>query len=381
MGYSQLKELKKVQDSSFEKEYFKTLVYVQDLYDLIAYQSLREKLGSDVRLISAAPLAKEALLVRGPTSFRGALALKALCELTQNEELALREAPSLFYKDSDWKDFEGRAKSEKLLAAEEYFTAKGVDFNPIEAFPFLNDETFWTAIEEQRLSEKVVNIKSETPTDMISPVNWALECGSGKVLECEEFIFGGSPQAFLDLIGNKKSLSAEFVEFCESTRSPCELVIKFDFSAAVHTGDETFFIPLSYTHEWGHFIGEFKGNQAQFLHFFEGPETTEEEVSKKLKLLKRNLEKIFPEFSPKYRGEFVVVRPESGCLNIDDSRYNQIAKKPAHLKFIHRNAPLSEDSLKNFSFEDSAIGVLFDARAFFSSANVGHCPTKKEQIE
>lgn len=381
MGYSQLKELKKVQDTSFEKEYVKTLVYVQDLYDLIAYQGLREKLGGDVRFISAVPLAKEALLVRGPTSFRGDGAIKVLRELTQNEELALREAPSLFYKDSDWKDFEGRAKSEKLLAAEEYFTTKGVDFNPIEAFPFLNDETFWTSIEEQRLSEKVVNIKSETPTDMISPVNWALECGSGKVLECEELIFGGSPQAFLDLVGNKKSLSAEFVEFCESTRSPCELVVKFEFSDVVHSGGETFFIPLSYTHEWGHFIGEFRGKEAQFLHFFEGTETSEEEVSKKLKLLKRNLEKIFPEFSTKYCGEFVVVRPESGCLNIDDSLYAQIEKKPTHLKFVHRNAPLPGDSVKNLNFEDSAREVLFDARAFYSSASVNHCSIKKEQIE
>ncbi len=381
MGYSQLKELKKVQDTSFEKEYVRTLVYIQDLYDLIAYQGLREKLGSEVRFISDVPLVKEAQLVRGPTSFRGEAALKVLAGITKKEGLALRDAPALFYKDSDWKDFEGRAKSEKLLAAEEYFTRRGIDFDPTEFFPFLSEDTFWTSIEEQRLSEKVVNIKSQTPTDMISPVNWALECGSGKVLECEELIFGGSPQTFLDLIGNKKSLSDEFVEFCESTRSPCELIVKFDFSGVVHPGSETFFIPLSYTHEWGHFIGEFKGHEAQFLHFFEGSETSEEEVSKKLKLLKRNLEKIFPEFSTKYCGEFLVVRQESGCLNIDDSIYDKIQNKPAHLKFVHRNAPLSEESLSDISFGDSMAAVLFDARALYSCASVGHCPIKKEQNE
>ncbi len=381
MGYSQLKELKKVQDTSYEKEYVKTLVYIQDLYDLIAYQALRANLGESVRFVSAAPLTKEFLLIRGPSSFRGEGALKVLSELYPELESTLRDAPSLFYKDSDWKDFEGRAKSEKLLAAEEYFTKKGIDFNPSQVFSFLNDEDFWTNLENQRLSEKVVNIRSEVPTDMISPANWALECGSGKVLECEDLVFGGSPQVFLDLVGNKKILSAEFVEFCESTRSPCELVIRFEFKGIVHQGLETFFVPLSYTHEWGHFIGEFRANEAQFIHFFEGSETSEEEVSRKLKLLKRNLEKIFPEFSAKYCGEFVVVRPESGCLNIDDSGYQNIEKKPGHLSFIHRNAPLPEEFVKKLNCEDSASEVLFDARAFYSSAVVGNCPSKKEQSE
>lgn len=381
MGYSQLKDLKKVQDTSFEKEYFKTLVYVQDLYDLITYYNLRQDQGESVRLISAAPLTKESLLIRGPSSFRGEAALKVLAGLQNDTEYTLRDAPSLFYKDSDWKDFEGRAKSEKLLSAEEYFTKRGIDFDPTSIFTFLKDDSFWTTVEEQRLSEKVVNIRSETPTDMISPVNWALECGSGKVLECEELVFGGSPQAFLDLIGNKKTLSAEFVEFCESTRSPCELVVKFDFKGVVHSGAETFFIPLSYTHEWGHFIGEFGEKEAQFLHFFEGTETSEEEVSRKLKLLKRNLEKIFPEFSANYCGEFLVVRPESGCLNIDDSIYAQIDKKPAHLRFVHRNAPVLEANEELTSFEDSLSSLLFDARSFYTCASVGNCAVKKEQNE
>lgn len=370
MGYSVLKKLKKEETTNFEKSYVKIVVYVQDIFDLIAYKKLKEEHGEHVQFVSDAPVLRDSFLTRGPQAIRGEASLEFLKNRFPNFEFTLRDFPSLFLKEGEWKDFKGRAKSEKLLAGEEFFTWKAIDFDLASQFSFLAEESFWTTLESERLAERVVNIQREEGTgDMISPVHWALECGSGKVIECAELVFGGSPQALLNLIRDKNPLSDSFMEFCESTRSSAELAIRFNFRAPLHTGGETFFIPLSYTHDWGHFIGEFKGNEAHFVHFFESNETSEEEVSRKLKLLKKSLEKIFPEFGEKYVAEYLVLRPESGCLKIDDKSYAEIDNCPQHLHFVHRNAPLVCSVNGESNYEDSLGAVLFDARALFTALN------------
>lgn len=378
MGYSQLKKLRKEDTTSFDRSYVRTVIEVRDVFDLVVYQQLHQTLGEDIKMISSVPVTRDSLLTTGPVSMRGEKTLEVLRASFPEYEFTLRDFPALFYKDGDWKDFNGRAKSEKLLASEEYFTGKAIDFDIFKAFPFLNDDSFWTSLEGVRLPERITNVREQTPTDLISPVNWAIECGSGKVIECENFIFGGSPQAFLDLIQDKKALSDSFMEFCESTRSSAELVVKFEFHSPLHQGGETFFIPLSYTHDWGHFVGEFKGNEAQFVHFFETSETSEEEVSRKLKLLKKGMEKIFPEFLQKHKAEFLVLRPESGCLNIDDSSYQKIERAPDHLHFIHRNAPLVSFNGNISSVGDSDLPLRFDARALASAQLVLQKMSKKE---
>lgn len=371
MGYSVLKKLKKEEITNFEKSYIKIVVYVQDIFDLIAYKRLKDEHGEHVKFVSDAPISRDSFLTRGPQAIRGEGALEFLKSRFPSFEFTLRDFPSLFYKEGDWKDFNGRAKSEKLLAGEEFFTWKAIDFDLLSHFSFLADESFWSEVESERLPERIVNIHREENTeDMISPVHWALECGSGKVLECSELIFGGSPQALLNLIRDKNPLSDSFMEFCESTRSSAELAIRFNFKSPLHSGGETFFIPLSYTHDWGHFVGEFKGDEAHFVHFFESNETSEEEVSRKLKLLKKSLEKIFPDFNQKYMAEYLVLRPESGCLKIDDKAYFEIKDCPKYLHFIHRNAPLVYSRQELGSCEDSGGAVLFDARAIFTALNI-----------
>ena len=50
---------------------------------------------------------------------------------------------------------------------------------------------------------------------------------------------------------------------------------------------ETLLLAQSYTHEWGHYVGEFNHvpqsskQRAEFLSFLDKNETTEEEISKK----------------------------------------------------------------------------------------------------
>ena len=86
------------------------------------------------------------------------------------------------------------------------------------------------------------------------------------------------------------------------------------------------FIPLSYTHEHGHYVGEFKtqnGHQvADFLHYIDENHASEEDISRIIRGLKKGFEKIFENFSKINFREYIALEDEIACLKIDDNSYN-----------------------------------------------------------
>ena len=141
-------------------------------------------------------------------------------------------------------------------------------------------------------------------------------------------------------------------------------------------------MPLSYTHDWGHFVGEFKDieidnpeikdefspkkikfQRANFVTFMDIGHTSEDDISKKIRLLKKILEKIFGENATYFRSEFIKLSPDSGCLNIDDSAGNNALKEYSQLQFFGFNAPLKHSSEGLELCEDSRERLSFLARA------------------
>ncbi len=308
-----LLSLKKEDNQTQKKLYKRHLVIGEDVFSIALYNSLVSKLGeSEVGWICSHELTDNDIALLGPSTLRGNTNLDKLKNYFPDLDLSLLESESFFYKDMKWKDFGGRAKSEKLLWSEEFFTAKRSDIELTDFLSCLKEENFLANVNAKRMDFKVKSILHKTPDDLAEPANFEVTVASGELVNCESLYWGMGPSEYLNLYEKKSQLTNEFIEFCESTQTPTALYIRYDFERPVTDMKETLFIPLSYTHEWGHFVGEFKDieiqnpeikdefspkkiklQRAEFVTFMDIGHTSEEDISKKISLFKKILEKIF----------------------------------------------------------------------------------------
>lgn len=366
MAFKDLHKLKKV--VVVEKEFISVphLVVGKDIFSLSIYKLLQEKYGPEnVRLLSEDTILKSDLFPKGPGTLRGEANQKIVQELYPKAVSFVGEDLAMFYKDMTWKSFGGRSKSEALKFNEEFFTGPRFDINPEVIFPELKDaEEFLSLINQEAYQVRIKSVKA-------SEKGFSVECLNGTEFTCEKLYFGQSPYQYLQFYTNKSELSDTFIEFCESTKTPSALFVKFVFEKPITDSLETLFIPLSYTHEWGHFVGEFgqtDGLQSiEFIHFIDEDHTSEEDVSRIIRLLKKGMEKIFEKFSKINSREYIVLEQEIGCLKIDDQLFSKASSeeknKCENLFFLGINAPLEESWRSTNSFEYSGFGIVMLARA------------------
>lgn len=366
-----LLSLKKVEDINISTSYIRHLVIGEDLFSVALYWELRKKFGDEqVKWLCSKPISEKDLLPLGPNTLRGESNIEKFKRFFPDVETSEVETPSQFFKELKWRPFGGRAKSETLLWNEEFFTLKRADFDIYALFPFLKEEALYEVLEEKRLDFAAKSISRQTPDDLAAPAHFAIELSNNDILKCEHLYWGGGPRSFLDTYDNKNELTDDFITFCEEATSPAALYIQLEFDAVVTDKEETLFIPLSYTHEWGHFVGEFKAiengkQRAEFVTFMDIHHTDEQEISKKIRLLKKNLEKIFGENSTKISDEFIKLSSTSPCLKIDDSLFKDLRKDWGNLSLTSFNAPMENCSNTVENCEDSNGGVSFFARAAY----------------
>lgn len=347
MGYSDILKLKKEVKNVREKNFIRHVVVGSDLFSVSLYRELCLKHGeNEVKLISDRPITEAELQPKGPSTLRGETSLNLIEKLYPNISLRRIEKPSVFFKDMEFKPFGGRAKPEKLLWSEDFFVAPKAMVNWNELCPLLSESEVIAKINSERLEFYLANIYKTEPTDLIAPANFKLETTKGFDIECEFLYWGKGPLQFLNLFKNKEVLSDQFIEFCEQTNTPATLSMKLVFEAPITDMEETIFIPLSYTHEWGHFVGEFStlvdnSQIAEFLCFVDPEHNDEEELSKKVRMLKKSLEKIFEKFNSTKFTEYITLADSAPSLTIDDELFTKIASELPSLKFVANNAPIT----------------------------------------
>lgn len=366
MAFKDLHQLKKV--VVVKKEFIKTphLVVGKDIFALIIYKSLQAKYGRDqVRLLSEDTILKSDLLPKGPSTVRREHNQKILKELYPQAVREVGLDSALFYKDMSWKSFGGRSKPEALKFNEEFFTGTRFNVDAAAIFAELkNVEEFLGGINSEAYQVRLKSIHR-------SGEGFKVECLNGTEFECEKLYFGQSPFQYLGFYSHKNELSDVFIEFCESTKTPSALFVKFIFETPITDIVETLFIPLSYTHEWGHFVGEFNnvdgGQEIEFIHFLDESHVSEEDISRVIRLLKKNMEKIFEKFSKTKVHEYIVLEQEIGCLKIDDDLFERSLEHGKHesrnLFFLGINAPIGSAQCEDVSFEYSSGAATVLARA------------------
>ncbi len=370
MAFKDIHKLKKV--VVLEKEFIEVpyLVVGKDIFALSIYKRLQEKHGKEnVRLLSEDAILKSDLWPKGPSSIRGEVNQKIVQALYPQAVRAVGTEPALFYKDMTWKSFGGRSKSEALKFNEEFFTTPRFDIDAEEIFPELkNAEEFLTELNQEAYQVRIKSIRREGE-------GFQVECLNGTEFKCNELYFGQSPYQYLQFYSQKNELSDSFIEFCEGTKAPSALFVKFVFEKPITDMKETLFIPLSYTHEWGHFVGEFNsvnndtnGEQSiEFIHYIDEDQSSEEDISRVIRLLKKSMEKIFEKFSKIKAREYISLEQEIGCLKIDNDLFtetlNDNKTESKNLFFLGINAPIVDTHREDLNFEYSKNEVAILARA------------------
>ena len=376
MAFKDIHKLKKI--AVVEKEVINVprLVVGKDIFSLSLYTELKTTHGNDqVRLLSEDAILKSDLLPKGPSTIRGETNQRVFKQLYPEVNITKCNENSLFYKDMIWKSFGGRSKPEALRYDEGFFTGDRID--PDYEAIFKNVSHSQEFIDSINTEAYQVRIKSIQRSDS----GFIVECINGTEFHCEELYFGLSPYYYLQYYTDKNHLSGSFIQFCESTKTSSALFVKFVFDKPLSDVKETLFIPLSYTHDWGHFIGEFKevdGHQEiEFMHFLEDQLMSEEDVSRVIRLLKKSMEKIFDQFHKIKSHEYISLEQEIGCLKIDDNAFDEsLETQPEETKklfFLGINAPITKKQCVDLNFEYSPETLNGVVRALF----IHHNHTKK----
>ena len=319
MSIRKLQHLKKEIASETECKYFKHLIVGHDYFT-----SKLEKYfpSQDVAILSTEENIQEFI---GPNWLRGEKNIGLIQQLNPSWKLQRKSNGPCFYKEQRFREFASRSKPSLLLPGEAFYTQ-------------------WDYYLEQGL-----DLKNSMPMNCTFyhtfPVEigwqdrlWKIRCSDGQQFECRKLYWGDGPNTFIHLLKEKDCFGGQFIEFCESTNAPLSLLIRYSLTQDVNAMKETFFIPLSQSYDWGHFVGEFKenGKILEFVHYLCPDESSEEDVSKKIKLLKKSLEKIFPGIFKDAVGEYIKLSVDSPCESIDDCKYVAVE----NLFFFGVNAPV-----------------------------------------
>ncbi|WP_127716554.1 hypothetical protein [Halobacteriovorax sp. HLS] len=363
MSYSDLKKLKKEEVKTTNRIDTTSLVVGGDVFALATLEALlKTHAKEDILLLTKENISQDGVGINGPGSLRGQSNIDYMEKFYSYADIEVTQKKSTYYKDLKFKAFGSRGKHEKLLWGEEFFTNPRARYSSEKIFTFMNDENFFEDVSKVKLEH--------IPNKIFKEDNlWVVECTNGTQIYCKNLYWCESPWKFYQDFPKKESLSNEFVQFVEGTQTPCALHIKLIFEKELTNRQETMLIPLSYTHEWGHFIGEFKNvceenktQEANFLAYIDVNHTNEEDISKKIRLLKRNLEKIFPAFKGISFKEFIVLTENTDSLNFDDSYSLSTEKALENVYFVSSNAPFIDSAQNENNFGDSVYALSHMAR-------------------
>jgi hypothetical protein len=353
MAYSDILKLKKEEDHIEEKVFIKNLVVGSDIFALDLFHHLNSKEPGSVKILSDEPIDEENFKLLGPSLVRGEESIQLLRELGIEGETS----HSVFYKDMKFHKFGSRTKPMKMLWGEEKFAEDHLKLSPEQILPSLGEEGLVEKLKENSFEMMISSIEKTVPEELIDRAFWKVHCTNGTVVECENLFWGETPARFYKAYQTKSELTENFVAFCESTQTPCALYVHINFEKPLTENKETYFFPLSFTHDWGHFIGEIEskgeGQEARFLTFIDKEESSEEDISRKIRLLKKNFEKNFEKFKGNNYREYVVLKENAYCPKIDDSLLAENKDLQENLTFFSFNAPFVGPLTQQSNFEDS----------------------------
>ncbi len=352
-AFKKLKDENAVQE---KKQHFNHIVFGENYFAVLTYLKLKEKFGAgEVKLISENYIDKQSVLGEWKcslNSIRNENIAKKLMEMKPQLEILPDTHRVKFYKDSKFHEFGARAKPFEIKEGEEFF--QDTFFN-IKLEGLFTDEQ-WNNLDETlkdgQLNKYLDRIELTEPKDLLEKTNYILHTGEYESIECENLYWCDSPKDFYKKVENKDKINDALGELCHSVEHRSAMAVHFEVESKVFDHKGTVFLPQSVTHEWGHFICDFEDfdpatNKQNFtcLMFVNEDEVNEEDLAKKIRLMKRVIERTMPEFAKVKHNEHIHYNREMFIDNIKDELINDIEFDHSHLKFVGIGAPIgAEDS-------------------------------------
>lgn len=362
-----LRALKKVQEDESQKDkrhYVEHIVYGENSFAVLTYLKLLSEHGPDkVKLICENPIDQQSIISEWKcqvNTLRSGNIAEILMHRKPQLEILPNNTQNMFYKDAKFHKFGGRAKPHEIQEDEDYFIESS--FQLKQSGLFTDDQ--WNNLEETlsagQLNKYISHIESTKPVDLVEEANFKIHTGEFENYECKNLYWCHSPKSFYKKVENKNELPDELGQYCSALEHRTALVVHFDTDKKIYENKATVFLPQSATHEWGHFIADFNdydeatGRQEfSCLMFVNEDEVNEEELAKKIRLMKRVIERVFDDFSKSRYDERIHYNQEMFIKNCDDSLYTAIKELP--VKFVGQGAPIESPGEEDIKFIPRAI--------------------------
>lgn len=352
-----------------KRKYFSHIVVGNDFLAVWLYLNLIKQHGeSNVCLITENFIDKNRLLEEWKCSIktlRSEEVARTLIGLKPELEIIPSNTTVKFYKDTKFHEFGKRTKSLPLQPGEEYFQQPYFEIKYQNLF---SDEE-WNEL-DQRLAKQENKILSvielTTPQDLVEKTNFKLHTGEYESFDCEYLHWLGSPKQFYRLVKDKSDLNESVVDYCTNLDGQTAVVVLFECDRQISEEAGTVFLPQSLTHDWGHFIVDFnqydiEKNSQSFtgLILLKEEDLTEEELAKKIKLLKRVIERVYPEFVKANFTEHIRFSEDMFIFGMKDELIGEVKKHLPQLHFSGIAAPLNvQDSQGIFSYSRAMISLM-----------------------
>lgn len=363
MSFGLLKHFKDSKSSnvhSSTSKHYQHLIIGQDLGAVLKLMELISNNPQEsIRLITSRPLNKKLLIENyeyGVSHLRSVIAVENIYKKFHNAKLVPQTKDAVFYKDGKFHEFSGRAKSMDLKHGEEFFSHKGYKLELSSLFSENDWENLDQILNEYSEIRIFQSIEKTIPQDLVDKKEWAFSFKDFASATCENLYVSLSPKRFLNLIQDKDSLTPEFIDLCTAVDIQSAISISWKLNKEMFTEDKALFIPQSMTHEWGHFIVEFESYNYQdkeqlchvlFLIHEEEPQS--EDLASKIKLMKRVLDRVFPNIEEHIKKEYIRFDEEMFISGVKDAALEQLSFDYPSLKFLGQIGPVAS-SMSNEKF-------------------------------
>lgn len=342
------KDQKKGFQEQNEATFVAHVILGSDLGSVLKLLELKKSFPAEsIRLITPRLINKKLLIENyqyGVSQMRSEAAVSETYKHFYDAKILPQNNMPQFYKDGKFHEFSGRAKSMEILEGEHFFLDKGYRLEIASLFSAADWENLDSIISEHIDIRIVEGVEKTEVKDLVEKGEWLLTFKDFKKITCENLYTSMSPKKFHHHLKHKENMTADVIDFCTSIKIQGALSITWLMKKEMYTEDRTLFIPQSMTHEWGHFIVEFEHTSegylchGLFLIHEEEPQT--EDLAAKIKLMKRVLERVFPEFENNIYKEYIRFDDEMFMSDVKDNLIEQIGFDYPTLKFLGQMAPM-----------------------------------------
>lgn len=342
------KDHKKGFQAGHEAKFVAHVIMGSDLGSVLKLIELRKNYPAEsIRLITPRLINKKLLIENyqfGVSQMRSQEAVSEIYKSHFDAKILPQKLLPHFYKDGKFHEFSGRAKSMELLEGEHFFLDKGYRLDISSLFTVEDWENLDTIISQFIDIRIVEGIEKTEVKDLVEKGEWLITFKDFNKISCENLYSSLSPKKFLSFLKNKDQMTPDVIDFCTSTNIQAAISLTWLMKKEYSSEERTLFIPQSMTHEWGHFIVEFENTpegqlcHGLFLIHEEEPQT--EDLAAKIKLMKRVIERVFPDFENNIYKEYIRFDEEMFISDVKDSLIEQISFDYPTLKFVGQSAPM-----------------------------------------